>query len=157
MSIKNTFVDCLSTNFDTISVVSTITSDNRRGVFTISSFTSISLEPESILFCVNKKNSLSDFVNDQKLAISFLNNEQKDLSISCSSSDSQDKRLSDKGWVFEEGYIFHRKARYSLLCSVKKITEFGTHKIVICKVNKVTKLNADSKPLVYGRREYQNV
>ena len=157
MSIKNTLRDSLSTNFDTISVVSTTKEDSHRGVFTISSFTSVSLEPESILFCVNELNSFSKFAKNQKLAISFLNSDQKHISISCSGADSQDMRLSDKDWVYEDEYIFHQKARFALLCSVDKTLKYGTHYVVICNVKAVRELNKDLKPLIYGRREYQNV
>lgn len=155
MNIKNTFPGCLSTNYDTISIASAVV-ELEKYAFTISSFTSVSLDPESILFCMNKSNELK-ITEGRKISISFLHEDQVMLSKACSDPKKHGERFAFKGWVEEDEYIYNKDSRFVVQSIVTNIIEKGTHFIIICDVNKLLILNEDKKPLIYGNRDYAKI
>ena len=155
MNLKNTFLRCLSNNYDTISIVSAIHTQ-RKYAFTISSFTSVSLDPESVLFCMNKANSF-DIAEGRKISISFLNEDQIKLSEACSDPKKYEERFAFEGWEEEGKYIYNKNSRFALHCTVSNIIEKGTHYVVICDVNKILELYKDKQPLIYGNRNYAKI
>lgn len=155
MDLKNTFLSCLSNNYDTISIVSAI-HQQKKYAFTISSFTSVSLDPESVLFCMNKVNSL-DIAVGRKISISFLNEDQAKLSAACSDPNKYEERFAYAGWEGEGEYIYNENSRFVIQSTISNIIEKGTHFIVICDVNKILELNKDKQPLIYGNRNYAKI
>ena len=155
MDLKNTFLNCLSNNYDTISIVSAI-NKQKKYAFTISSFTSVSIDPESVLFCMNKSNSL-DIAVGKKISISFLNEDQTELSAACSDPKKYEERFTFAGWEDEGEYIYNQDARFVIQSTISNIIEKGTHFIIICDVNKVLELNKDKQPLIYGNRNYARI
>lgn len=155
MDLKNTFLSCLSNNYDTISIVSAI-HKQKKYAFTISSFTSVSLDPESVLFCMNKANSL-DIAVGRKISISFLDEDQTELSAACSDPKKYEERFTFAGWEDEGEYIYNENSRFVIQSIVSNIIEKGTHFIVICDVKKILELNKDKQPLIYGNRNYAKI
>ena len=155
MDLKNTFLSCLSNNYDTISIVSAI-HKQKKYAFTISSFTSVSLDPESVLFCMNKANSL-DIAEGSKISISFLNEDQIKLSEACSDPEKYEERFAFEGWEDKDEYIYNKNSRFVIKSTVSNIIEKGTHFIVICDVNKLLEFNKDKHPLIYGNRNYTKI
>lgn len=151
------YIDCLSSNYDTVAILSTINKEEIAGALTISSFVSVSIEPKLVLFCINKDNFLSDIQLNQKISISFLSVDQEELSIVCSGSISHDDRIAGDNWNRKNGFIYNKNARFVLFCLAKDVIGKGSHNIIISEVNEYNELNMEKKPLIYGERKYYKI
>jgi len=59
--------------------------NNNRYAITVSSVTSVSLDPESLLVCINSRASIKEaLLIGEKLNINFLSPEQKEVASICS-------------------------------------------------------------------------
>ena len=62
--------------------------ENNRCAVTVSSVTSLSLEPPLIIVCINKNASMHKLLKkDNKFCLNLLNSSQKDLANLCSSEE----------------------------------------------------------------------
>tara|TARA_B100001250_G_scaffold226402_1_gene194246 strand:- start:4701 stop:5105 length:405 start_codon:yes stop_codon:yes gene_type:complete len=104
--------------------------DNPNAI-TVSSVTSISMDPPSLLICVNKSSRIHNSIElGSKFCINLLNNEQEDLSNICSDEDMYDQRFKDENWNLD-GIPFLKNAQANIFCKVDKLTSYHTHTIVI--------------------------
>tara|TARA_B100001115_G_scaffold42378_1_gene31502 strand:+ start:741 stop:1145 length:405 start_codon:yes stop_codon:yes gene_type:complete len=98
---------------------------------TVSSVTSISMDPPSLLICINKSSRIHNSIElESKFCINLLNNKQEDLSNICSDEDMYDQRFKDKNWNLD-GIPFLKNAQANIFCKVDKLTSYHTHTIVI--------------------------
>ena len=104
--------------------------DNLNAI-TVSSVTSISMDPPSLLICINKSSRIHDSIElGSKFCINLLNNDQEDLSNICSDEDMYDQRFKDKNWNLDN-IPFLKNAQANIFCKVDKLTSYHTHTIVI--------------------------
>jgi len=141
---------CFSTG---VTVVTTLTPDGLPVGVTVSSFTSLSLQPPLVMFCLDSKNSfLEAFKASGHFAVNVLRHEQRELSIRFAS------RLQDrwKGVAFDTatsgapvlpGCLAHFE------CSTIDMREGGDHVIFIGRVDRLEHSEA-GQPLIYYRGTY---
>ena len=141
-----------------ITIVST-KHDNRFYGFTANSFTSVSLDPALISFCLNVKSASFDaFFNTKYFAINILSNYQIDLATRFASSNIdkfQNVRFTENNF----GVPLVSNVLSWIECEKYKHVECGDHYIFIGKALKVTvNNNLDSiSPLVYYGKSYKEL
>ena len=141
-----------------ITIVST-KHDNRFYGFTANSFTSVSLDPALISFCLNVKSASFDaFFNTKYFAINILSNYQIDLATRFASSNI-DKFQNVSFTENNFGVPLVSNVLSWIECEKYKHVECGDHYIFIGKALKVTvNNNLDFiSPLVYYGKSYKEL
>lgn len=138
-----------------VTVVTTALGDERSGM-TVSSFTSVSLEPPTVLVCLNKKSYGHDLVSRSGVyAVSMLGLGQEALSNRFAGIDQTvtnrfegiDITTAETGSPLLPDAIAH------LDCVVRSTHETTTHTIFIAEVVYAA-VDPDRAPLVYQNRGY---
>ena len=131
MSIKDNFRLAMRRYIYSVSIMSNKDNADNPNAITVSSVTSISMDPPSLLICINKSSRIHDSIElGSKFCINLLNNDQEDLSNICSDEDMYDQRFKDENWNLD-GIPFLKNAQANIFCKVDKLTSYHTHTIVI--------------------------
>lgn len=141
-----------------VTVVTTRVGDCAYGM-TISSFTSVSMDPPLVLMAIDRStNSYQAFKEAKIFAIHLLSSGQAVLSeIFAGRQKTRDKF---EGINYEEGperVPLLRDTPAYLVCRRFKIYEAGDHDLILCEVLDVVIKRPDLKPLVYRNRAYTTV
>lgn len=123
---------------------------------TVSSVTSVSFDPPSLLVCINSSSSIASVLKENmKLNISFLNSSQKDIADLCSNPAKKEKRFQDGYWEFDSNlnpYVKH--AQGIAFCIVSKIVNHGTHQVILLNLEDIKLHEEEINPLLYGNQHY---
>ena len=131
MSIQDNFRLAMRRYIYSVSIMSNKDNVDNLNAITVSSVTSISMDPPSLLICINKSSRIHDSIElGSKFCINLLNNDQEDLSNICSDEDMYDQRFKDKNWNLDN-IPFLNNAQANIFCKVDKLTSYHTHTIVI--------------------------
>ena len=131
MSIQDNFRLAMRRYIYSVSIMSNKDNVDNLNAITVSSVTSISMNPPSLLICINKSSRIHDSIElGSKFCINLLNNDQEDLSNICSDEDMYDQRFKDKNWNLDN-IPFLKNAQANIFCKVDKLTSYHTHTIVI--------------------------
>jgi len=129
--------------------------DSKKGFYgcTMNSFTSLSLNPPQILFCVDNRNSfIKEFKKNILVNINILSDKQKDLSNKFASS--PELRWKDtKFKVSKNDVPFFQDSLVVIETVIDKKIFSGDHLIIICGLRKIIHLKK-GKPLVYFEGKY---
>tara|TARA_B100001769_G_C21895777_1_gene483875 strand:- start:363 stop:767 length:405 start_codon:yes stop_codon:yes gene_type:complete len=105
--------------------------NGNSNAITVSSVTSISMDPPSLLICINKTSRIHDSLQiGSKFCINLLKKDQEDLSNICSDEESYEKRFNDENWNIKET-PFLTNAQANIFCKVDKLTSYHTHTIIV--------------------------
>lgn len=147
-------VGCFTTG---ITIITTRDSDGGPIGLTANSFTSLSLDPPMVLFCLDHKVASFDaFQTGAPFAVNILSDGQMDTS----------NRFAKSGPDKWEGFEFDtwdtncpilRDCLANLECSVASIHEGGDHVIVVGEVSRMVHAGDDVSPLLYYRGRYANL
>jgi flavin reductase (DIM6/NTAB) family NADH-FMN oxidoreductase RutF len=130
--------------------------DGERAGMTVSSFTSVSLEPPTVLVCLNKNSYCHSIIqNSGVFAISMLGVGQENLSKRFAGLDPTviDRFDGIEVLVAETGAPLLAGAIGHLDCEVRSTHDTPTHTIFIAEVI-YADVHADKPPLVYYNRNY---
>ena len=131
MSIQDNFRLAMRRYIYSVSIMSNKDKANNPNAITVSSVTSISMDPPSLLICINKSSRIHDTIElGSKFCINLLNSNQENLSNICSDEDMYDQRFKDKNWNLDD-IPFLQNAQANIFCKVDKLTSYHTHTIVI--------------------------
>ena len=131
MSIQDNFRLAMRRYIYSVSIMSNKDDNRNLNAITVSSVTSISMDPPSILICINKSSRIHNTLQvGSKFCINLLNKQQIELSNICSDEDSYEKRFSDEHWNIKE-IPFLSNAQANIFCKVDKLTSYHTHTIII--------------------------
>ena len=131
MSIQDNFRLAMRRYIYSVSIMSNKDNADNPNAITVSSVTSISMDPPSLLICINKSSRIHNSIElESKFCINLLNNKQEDLSNICSDEDMYDQRFKDENWNLN-GIPFLKNAQANIFCKVDKLTSYHTHTIVI--------------------------
>jgi flavin reductase (DIM6/NTAB) family NADH-FMN oxidoreductase RutF len=134
-----------------VTAVTTLDSGQPAGM-TATAFTSVSLEPPIVLCCLNASSrTAAAVIATGSFAVNILALEQKDLAATFA------QRLDDKfaGVAWEPGPLglpILTDAVASVACTVREVTEAGTHRIVLGDV--IACARGDGQPLLYLEGSY---
>jgi flavin reductase (DIM6/NTAB) family NADH-FMN oxidoreductase RutF len=123
---------------------------------TVSSFSSVSLDPPLILFCLGEKtSSLKSFKEWGHYVVHVLSDKQRELSILF--SNKKGDKFAEVDYVKNEhGCPVIAGCLASLECKAEKIVEAGDHLIFIGRVEKIS-FTPGGQPLVYFRGAYSGL
>ena len=140
-----------------VSIISAKDSNDKPYAMTASSVTSLTLEPPSILVCVNHDASIHDhLLNDEaKFCVNLLKKNQQDIATLCSIKEKEDQRFEDKNWNLDS-VPFLQGSQSNLFCNVKKYLDYETHTIIIGEVYK-SHNDDDFDTLMYANGKYSEL
>ena len=120
---------------------------------TVSAFSSVSLDPPLVMFCLgNKTSSLDSFKTFGHFAVNVLSETQRDLSIRFASR-AEDKWTGMAWDKWESGAPILAHCLTNLECSVVQVIDGGDHQIFIGRVERM-KHQEGGSPLIYFRGSY---
>ncbi|MEZ4319312.1 MAG: flavin reductase family protein [Myxococcota bacterium] len=158
MSLADGFKDALACWCSGVSVVTTRSTDGLMYGLTVSSFSSVSLDPPLVLVCINNSNRFPAMVEDGgSFAVSILHTGQEEASNYFA------RRGRAPTFDFTEiagdytpgGRPIVKGAMAWLGCELHQAVEAGDHTILIGRV--VETHASDGQPLMYFRRAYRTV
>lgn len=139
--------------------VTVITTTDGEGVpvgFTANSFTSVSLDPALVLFCVARSASCHEaFVNGSHFGVHVLSDDQRDLSHRFARSsedrfDSVDFAQGPGGIPALNDCLTH------LHCATERVDDGGDHSIILGRVLAVGG-TGEQRPLIFYRGGYREL
>ena len=99
MSIQDNFRLAMRRYIYSVSILSNKDEEGNSNAITVSSVTSISMEPPSLLVCINKNSRIHDTLKEgSKFCINLLSKDQEELSNICSDENKYDERFNDNNW-----------------------------------------------------------
>ena len=139
-----------------VTVITTAHNGEVRGM-TANSFTSVSLEPLSVLICVNREAITHRVLSGgQVFCVNVLRRDQEGLSRGAARPDTPEAALQDVPYrTGETGAPILDEAVGYLDCRVRGSFEFGTHTIFVGEV--VDAAASGGEPLVYYLSKYTTV
>lgn len=131
-------------------VVITAWHDERRWAMTATAVSELSMDPPSLLVCVNKNASLhGPLTAGASFCVNILHCDHLAVSSACSGKLKGEARFEQGEWgAGEDGTPFLRDAQASFFCRYAKHVEHGTHAVVIGEVLSVD-VAGDVDPLIY--------
>ena len=131
-------------------VVVTSWHEDRRWAMTATAVSELSMDPPSLLVCVNKTASLhGPLTGGANFCVNILHADQLHVSKACSGALKGEERFSQGEWGAGAcGTPFLRDAQASFFCHYEKHVEYGTHAVVIGAVTEVVCAGAVD-PLIY--------
>ncbi|WP_096704398.1 flavin reductase family protein [Magnetospirillum sp. 15-1] len=139
-----------------VTVITTLTPNAKEPVgVTVSAFSSLSLDPPLVLFCLgNNTSSMEAFKTFGHFAINILSEHQRDLSIRFASR-SDDKWQGVVRTEWNSGVPILSGCLANLECSLVNVIDGGDHQIFVGKVDRL-KHQEGGSPLVYFRGSYMD-
>ncbi len=136
-NINTDFLEAMRKMTSTVTVIASREGDTQYAM-TATSVVSLTLEPPSMLICINKNASIHSILSEKaKLSINILSTDQKEFSELC----------SNKSRPYATNSVS------SLFCECKQVIDYETHSIFMCKI--ISLINNDSRDcLLYHNASY---
>ena len=143
---------CFATS---VSIISTCDEKNHHYAMTATAVSSVSLEPESMLVCVNKSTLFNSIVESlDEFCINVLKTGQVSQSRDCAGGLPQDNRVNDDEWeILESGPAVLKNAQAHIFCRKTAVFTYGTHNILVGDVFHID-MNDKFNPLLYMDGKY---
>ena len=154
MTIQDNFKKAMRSYVYSVSIMSNIDDNKNLNAITVSSVTSDSIDPPSLLVCINKTAGIHDsIVKDSKFCINLLTKSQQDISNLCSSFQEEENRFKNDQWDTTD-IPFLKNAQANIFCKVDEIISYHTHSIVVAKVTE-SKYSNEIDTLIYVDGSYE--
>lgn len=143
-----------------VTVVTTANSESRAGI-TASSFTSVTLEPPTILVCLTKRSPTTQLISETGVfGVSILAEHQISVSNQFAGytplPEGEDRFYQIPLIIGDTGVPLLSEAVAWLECRLRSIYDGGTHEILVGEVL-ATARNEQSAPLIYQNQAYRTV
>lgn len=135
-----------------IGVLSTETPENGRFAMTVSSITSVSDSPPSLLVCINKQISEQGHLAEPgaRFAVNILAHGQEALSNLCAGRHGERDRFSLGDWApGHENQPYLKDAQAAFFCVTDKVVDYATHHILVALIEAVEVPQLSVDPLIY--------
>ena len=150
---KEQFLIAMRSLAASVSVISARDAIGKTYAMTASSVTSLSIDPPSILVCVNIDACIHDtLVKDVSLCINILQKNQQEISNLCSSKDLESQRFENDFWDLSDT-PFLKDAQANIFCKIDQTHPYHSHTIVLAKALKAQSLG-EFNTLMYGDGRY---
>ena len=131
---KEQFLIAMRFLASSVSVISAKDSSGNLFAMTASSVTSLTMDPPSILVCVNNSATIHDvLMKGENLCINILQKTQQEISNICSSRELESTRFQNNFWDTSD-IPFIKDSQANIFCKVDETVSYHTHKIVIARV-----------------------
>ncbi|WP_198045868.1 flavin reductase family protein [Novosphingobium aquimarinum] len=139
-------------------VVITALYNGQRWAMTATAVSELSMDPPSLLVCVNKAASLYGPLSaGSNFCVNILSANQAEISQSCFGATKGEERFRLGQWDSAAcGTPLLRESQASFVCEYRDMVEFGTHAIVIGEVSEV-RVTGTPDPLIYLNGGYGKV
>ena len=139
-----------------VTVVTTVTDAGEPVGLTANSFSSVSLDPPLVLFCLDRaSHNLGAFRAAGRFAVNVLGDDQRDLSVRFSTTIGD--RWDGVVWErWETGAPVLTGCLAALDCETEAIHDGGDHVIIVGRVQRLA-ATTEGKPLLYFRGNYATV
>ena len=152
-ALEGDFRKAMRTLASAVSIVST-TSDDRRFGMTATAVCSLSMQPPTLLVCINQSSSLHHPVlNAGRFCINILHASHVELARTFSRKDVEDRFAHGNWGVDDHGVPFIADAQASVFCSVEETYRHRTHSIVVGAVYRIA-VRDSIHPLLYQDGRY---
>jgi flavin reductase (DIM6/NTAB) family NADH-FMN oxidoreductase RutF len=123
---------------------------------TASSVTSVSDNPASLLVCINKMVSQQEYFSTQGsvFAVNVLGEGHQAVSNLCAGREPGRDRFSLGGWRQDAPSPFLADAQVVFFCETDMLISYGTHQIVIARIQNVQVGDVAFAPLLYADGHY---
>jgi len=136
-----------------VTIISTSIAGRKYGM-TATAVTSLSMNPPSLLACINRSASIHDpLVRRARFCANILHAHQDELATIFSAKTVED-RFAFGEWAEgadEIPYLMHAQA--NILCDIDDVHRYGTHTMVVGKVRSV-QVRERINPLLYQNGRY---
>lgn len=132
--------------------------NEKMGGLTVTSFTSLSIEPPIILVCIKKSaHSHGEIINSGSFAVNILSSSQENLSTGFAGQIDKQKLIEENGYKQKiTGSPLLQGCIAILDCNIEKILDGGDHSIFLGRVI-YTESSPELKPLLYFHRHYHTL
>ncbi|TQV78022.1 flavin reductase family protein [Exilibacterium tricleocarpae] len=140
-----------------VSVLSTRDGEGNRYAMTASSVTSLSDDPPSLLVCVNQATSIHQALEcGGPFCVNLLSRDQQDVSVRCATGDQGETRFEVGHWEVEAGnnLPYLQGAQAVFICRQDQCYAYGTHNILIGRIESVMVSDGPVDPLIYLNGRY---
>ena len=140
-----------------VCVLSAALPNNQRFAMTVSSVTSVSDSPASLLVCINQLVSQQGHLATlgSQFAVNVLSTAHQDVSNICAGRELNKNRFEVGQWADDDtGLPVLADTQAVFICQTDQVTTYGTHKIIIGAIHKVILNGADANPLLYVDGSY---
>jgi len=136
-------------------VVITCQHEGQRFAMAATAVSELSMEPPSLLICVNRTASLyTPLSQGADFCVNILHSDHGEISALCSGKVRGEARFETGNWgSTAEGCPVLLDAQASFFCRHEKAMDYGTHHIVIGRVEDVL-IDGELSPLVYADGRY---
>lgn len=155
-ALQDAFRQAMRRVASTVSIVSAQSGEERHGT-TATSVASISMEPPSLLVCLNRTSRLHDFlVKQDRFCVNVLHTDNFETSKIFSDSSVGGERFNSGDWQTDaEGTPYLVNAQANLFCLKEKEVAYGSHTIFIGRVLQA-RSRGDVSPLLYRDGRYSS-
>ena len=123
---------------------------------TATAVTSVSMDPPSLLVCLNNRTFLHDMLSRQpEFAVNILSTQHRAVSDAFSGKASPEERFTHGEWVRHEttGLLTLHSAHARAVCRRVAAVPYGTHTLFIGRVLDAFTAD-DTRPLLYENAQY---
>ena len=138
--------------------VSIITTTDPRGDWlgiTVTSVVSVSMEPPSLLVCINNRSSIVPAIQAAGgFCVNLLAKDNQHYCDAFADPAKKSLRFQQGHWCQHGGFPYLVDAQAVMLCRLSRKVVHATHSVLIAEVDAVTTAEALRRPLVYFDRNY---
>ena len=140
-----------------VSVITTMDGNAPAGM-TVTSVSSLSADPPSLLVCVNQSGSMHAALQEAShFTVNILARDHIDTARTFSDPALRDQRFTGDGWQMDEaGVPYFEPAQASFACRLVEKVHFGTHTICIGEVERIRSTESEG-PLIYFDGAYRDL
>ena len=151
---QNSFRDAMRRLAATVTIISASHGGRRHGM-TATAVTSLSMDPPSLLVCVNRTGSLHALLSEsRRFCVNLLKSEQAALSDAFAGKLASEERFLHGNWAEDrDGIPYLADAQASIFCERQDAIDYGSHSIFIGRAESVH-LAEDICPLLYSNGAY---
>lgn len=122
---------------------------------TVTAVTSVSMDPPSLVVCLNNRTLLHEMlVNQPVFAVNVLSHEQREFSDAFSGKVEPEERFKSHGWErHESGVLMLGGAHSKVVCKRVAALPSGTHSLFIGQVISAD-VDDETRPLLYEDAQY---
>lgn len=125
-----------------------------RMAMVLTAVNSLSLEPPSLLVCINRAGSMFvALAEGAPFCVNVLGEDHEALARRCSTGGSGDARFSAGQWQERDGLPHLADAQAALFCANEAQFAYGSHGIFVGRVRDIL-LCGEPRPLVYADAKY---
>ncbi|MBB3259860.1 flavin reductase (DIM6/NTAB) family NADH-FMN oxidoreductase RutF [Paraburkholderia bannensis] len=152
--VGTTFRAAMRRLASTVTIVTSADGARHHGM-TMTAVSSLSMDPPSMIVCVNQSTFLHDIMlSARRFCVNVLRHDHAAVSTAFSGASSPEERFQIGAWLqTEDGIDYLSDAQANIFCKKVAAVPFGTHTVFIGTAVDVA-LNDDAKPLLYRNAAY---